>query len=192
MGPKQTTEETRRRRLGSLLRISELLLQIGNPLLRTVQAQILDQYRLGKIVGAIRLIGHGLANQRLGLGILGLTAGAFQAREQGGDQVVFLGCHQCLTKSISAGDPSGHGNSLGRRGRWIDTDPPAARPYDRPRRRLPRAKHPPAIDARSDRGPRARMRPITGRGECFFASLDPLCSADLNPCSIDFIPCSTG
>ena len=78
MGAEQTTKEARRRRLGSLLRIRELLFQIGNPLLRIVQAQILDQYRLGEIVGAIRLLGHGLANQRLGLGILGLTAGLFR------------------------------------------------------------------------------------------------------------------
>ena len=56
MRTEQTTKETRHGRLGRLLRVRELLLQIGDPVLGVVQAQILDQHSLGEIVGSIRLL----------------------------------------------------------------------------------------------------------------------------------------
>ena len=77
-GAEQTAEEARW--LCRLLRVSELLFQIGDPLLRGVQTEVLDQHRLDEIVGHVGLLAQRLPNERIGFGVLGLTAGTFQAR----------------------------------------------------------------------------------------------------------------
>ena len=56
-----------------LLRIGQLPFEFGNPLLRLVQAQILDQNGLRQVIGRIRLLGQGLADQRISFGVLGLA-----------------------------------------------------------------------------------------------------------------------
>ena len=81
-------------RLRRLLRIGELLLEIGEPLLRLVQAQILDQHGLHEVIGRVRLLNHGLMDQRVGFRVFRLPAGTFEAREQGRDQIAFLGNHR--------------------------------------------------------------------------------------------------
>ena len=94
--PEQATEKTPHRRLRRLLRIGELLLEIGEPLLRLVQAQILDQHGLRQVIGQIRLGGHRLTDQTIGLGILVLPRCIFHAVEQRRKKLFFLGGHECL------------------------------------------------------------------------------------------------
>ena len=53
--------------------VQTVLIQV----LSLVQAQILDQHGLHKVIGHIRLLSHRLADQRIGLGVLGLSTGAF-------------------------------------------------------------------------------------------------------------------
>ena len=94
--PEEAAEETPHCRLRRLLGIGELLLEIGDPLLRLMQAQILDQHGLRQVIGQIRLGGHCLTDQSIGLGILVLPRGIFHAVEQGRKKLFFLGGHECL------------------------------------------------------------------------------------------------
>ena len=61
-----------------------------------MQAQILDQHGLREIIGQIRLGGHCLTNQRIGLRILVLPRCIFHAVEQRRKKLFFLGVHECL------------------------------------------------------------------------------------------------
>ena len=60
-----------------------------------MESHVLDEHGLHQVVGRIGLRRHGLADELVGLGILGLAAGLRQAPEQLGDEVAFLRCHAC-------------------------------------------------------------------------------------------------
>jgi hypothetical protein len=74
----------------------QLCLQTRDPYVRIVQAQILDQHGLHERIGRVRPLRRRISDQRLGLGILGLTLGLAQAIEKDRSQVSFLGCHEGL------------------------------------------------------------------------------------------------
>ena len=88
-----------------LLRIGQLPFEFGDPVLRLVQRQILDQNGLCQVIRRVRLLGYGLADQRIGFGVLRLARRVFQAREQGRQQIFFLRRHDCLPLRKSGAPP---------------------------------------------------------------------------------------
>ncbi len=60
-----------------LLRVGQLPFELRNPVLCVMQAQILDQHGLRHVIGHVRLLGHGLADQRVGIGVFRLARRVF-------------------------------------------------------------------------------------------------------------------
>ena len=100
-------EAAEKTRSGGFLRlcVRQLLLELGDPALRLVQAQILDQHGLHQIIRHVGLLAHGLADQRVGFRVLLLArgAGTLQPGQQGRDQIAFLGSHRHLPATKTAG-----------------------------------------------------------------------------------------
>src|SRR6516165_4767166 len=115
------------------------------PYYLTQTVQILDQHGLRQVIGQIRLGGHRLTDQSVGLGILVLPRRIFHAVEQRRKKLFFLGGHECLPmlekrclpmKNISSADPSARRAKCGERGRAINNPlqspaPPIARNFSR-------------------------------------------------------------
>src|SRR5216684_1164971 len=74
-------------------RLGELALEFGDAALGVAQRHILDQHRLHQVIRRIRLIRQGAADERVGLGVLGLNALLREAVEKSGDEVAFLRRH---------------------------------------------------------------------------------------------------